>query len=175
MTSYAGWEEILEQGEKILWQGQPDQGLHLRIVNIALFLFGLAFAGFALMWMILASFAGGFFWVFGLLHFSVGAGLSYGALYFDRYRRRHTWYTLTSSRAIISKHMRFSGKSLTSYPINAGTTLEYIDAKIPSIFFATAYKPWNKNRKIQKIGFEFIEEARDVHAKMRSIQTGAVK
>ena len=65
MTAPAGWEGILDTGETILWQGRPDGKIVLRPANTATFVFGLAFAGFALFWMIMASTAGGFFWAFG--------------------------------------------------------------------------------------------------------------
>ena len=78
-----GWDGILDDDEAIVWQGRPDGKVVFRPGNIIGFLFGLAFAIFALFWMILAASAGGFFWAFGLIHFSVGIGISFGALFWS--------------------------------------------------------------------------------------------
>ena len=45
--SDSSWENILDPGERILWQGRPDGAVVFRIQNAVTFLFGLAFAGFA--------------------------------------------------------------------------------------------------------------------------------
>ena len=125
MSEIAGWEGILDKNEKILWQGRPDAKLRLRASKLVGVVFGLVFAGFALFWMIAASFAGGFFWMFGLLHFFVGLGVAAGALYGSSWRRKHSWYTLTDRRAFIATDMPFRGRSLKSYPITRDTILDF--------------------------------------------------
>ena len=54
-TAPAGWEGILDPGERILWQGRPVPGIVWRPQQMVTFLFGLAFAGFALFWMLMAA------------------------------------------------------------------------------------------------------------------------
>ena len=60
------WGGILHPGERILWQGRPDGRIVFTRGTFALVGFGLAFSGFAAVWMSLASMAGGFFWAFGI-------------------------------------------------------------------------------------------------------------
>ena len=61
MSAPEGWDGILDEGEDIRWQGRPGTKVVWKIGHIFSVLFGLAFAGFALFWMIMASRAGGFF------------------------------------------------------------------------------------------------------------------
>ncbi len=171
--SRSGWEGILDEGEDILWQGRPDAAIQLKIGNWATFLFGLAFAGFALFWMIMASQAGGGFWMFGLLHFMVGIGLSFGAIFWDAYKRRHSWYTLTDHRAFIATDMPIKGRTLKSYPINDDTVLEYQQGQLSTIHFSEETRRGNKGRRYTvKIGFEGIGEGEKVYRLMREIQSG---
>ena len=103
-------------------------------------IFGLAFAGFALFWMIMAAQAGGLFWAFGLIHFSVGLGIAFAPPFWNAWRRRHTWYTLTNRRAFIATDMPVRGRRLQSYPISRDTVLAY-DAQDPAtIHFAHEYR-----------------------------------
>ena len=51
LTPLTGWEGILDPGEKVLWQGRPDPKLHISGVHVFSGVFGLIFAGFALIWM----------------------------------------------------------------------------------------------------------------------------
>ncbi len=75
-----GWDGILEMGETIPWQGRPDSHFRIKIGQIPVLLFGSAFSGFALFWMLTAASAGGYFWMFGLIHFSVGIGIGFDAI-----------------------------------------------------------------------------------------------
>ena len=168
-----GWEELLDPGERILWQGRPDGAVVLRPRNMAAFLFGLAFAGFALFWMVMAAQAGGMFWAFGLIHFSIGLALSFGALFWGAFRRRRSWYTLTDRRAFIATDMPLKGKQLQSYPITDDTALRYDEGELDSVWFAHDYRS-NKNGSTRvDIGFERISEGEKVYRLMRDIQRGA--
>lgn len=170
MTAPTGWEGILDTGEKILWQGRPDGKIVFRPANIATFLFGLVFAGFALFWMIMASAAGGFFWAFGLIHFSVGLGLSFGAIFWGVFVRRYTWYTLTDRRAFIATDMPISRRSLKSYPITDDTVLDFAPGSLASVWFYEEVRR-NKNTSTRKkIGFERITDGEEVYRMFRDIQ-----
>ncbi|MCW8842142.1 MAG: aspartate carbamoyltransferase catalytic subunit [Rhodobacteraceae bacterium] len=171
--SHDSWAGLLDEGETILWQGRPDGSVTFTIANLMTSLFGLAFAGFALFWMIMASQAGGFFWMFGLIHFCVGCGLAAGPLFWDAFRRRHTWYTLTNQRAFIATNLPFKGKSLDSYPMTADTPLSLMDGPPATVYFAAGLRRGrNGKRHHTKIGFERIEEGREVFRMMRDIQSG---
>ena len=170
MTAPAGWEGILDTGETILWQGRPDGKIVLRPANTATFVFGLAFAGFALFWMIMASTAGGFFWAFGLIHFSVGLGLSFGAIFWGVFVRRHTWYTLTDRRAFIATDLPIGGRSLKSYPITDDTVLDFAPGDPGSIWFDEEVRRSKNTTTRKKIGFERIEDGEKVYRMFRDIQ-----
>lgn len=111
------WDGILEAGEDILWQGRPDTSFAMTRDDLILFLFGLMFSGFAMLWMALAAQAGSYFWLFGLIHFSAGAALVlYGALR-DTVARRYSYYTLTNRRAIIGLSYPWAARSLRKFRI----------------------------------------------------------
>lgn len=67
-----GWEGILEPGERILWQGQPDSGIRLDGFDLRRALPGLAMAAFALFWMWGAAQANPFLTLFGLIFLFLG-------------------------------------------------------------------------------------------------------
>lgn len=169
-----GWEGILDEGESILWQGRPEASVKFRAVHLVSLIFGLFFAGFALVWMILAALAGGIFWMFGLLHFFTGLSVAIGPIYGASWRRRHTWYTLTTRRAFVATDIPFRGRKLVSYPVTGTTALEFRDDDIPSVYFAHEMKRSGKRgyRRVD-IGFERIEDARQVYGMMRELQMEA--
>lgn len=167
----AGWESILDPGEQILWQGRPDQRFHFNLMKLPLVIFGLGFAGFALFWMVMAAEAGGGFWAFGLIHFSVGLGLVFSAVGWATLRRRGTWYTLTDRRAFIATALPLRGKNLDSYTITPDMRLSLRDGRPGSLIFASEERRGNKGGVYNEdIGFERIAEADRVYRLMRDIQ-----
>lgn len=173
MNRAPGWEGILERDEQILWQGRPDPGFRLlQGTRLTTMLFGLAFTAFALFWMVGAAEAGGYFWAFGLIHFTVGLGLSFGYQIRDWVTRRNSWYTLSNRRALIATDIPLQGRRLDSYPITADTQMTLTEGKTDSVHFAT--RSWRNRHGIQSapVGFEMISEGRKVLALMRKIQKG---
>ena len=166
----AGWEGILDPGERIIWQGRPDPEFHIAPARILPALFGLLFAGFAMFWMVMASQAGGVFWMFGLIHFSVGAGLTAHSLFWDTLRRRRSWYTLTDKRAFIATDLPFKGQRLNSYPITPRSPLSLQPGR-GTVIFAREERRGNKGRRyLVDIGFQRIEDAKEVYGLMSGIQ-----
>ena len=170
MSAQEGWEGILDEGEKILWQGRPDARVALKVSSFVGFLFGLGFAGFALFWMIMASQAGGFFWMFGLLHFFVGLGVAFGAMFWSAWRRRHTWYPLTDKRAFIATDVPFRGRRLKSYPITDTTVLDYDGGNPASIMFNHEMRRSKNGSYRVDVGVERIGDGQTVYHLMRDIQ-----
>ena len=173
MTAATGWEGILDTGETILWQGRPDGAVKWKIVHIFTFLFGLAFAGFALFWMIMAAQAGGGFWMFGLIHFSVGISIAVGPPFWNAWRRRHTWYTLSDRRAFIATDLPLRGRRLKSYPITDDTVLDFDRGDPATIYFDHEMRRTKNGSRRVDIGFERIEDGAEVYALFRKIQKGA--
>lgn len=170
MSTPQGWASILDADEKILWQGRPDGTVTLRPRNIMMLIFGIFFAGFALFWMVMAFSAGGGFWMFGLIHFSVGVGIVFSAVFWGAFKRRRSWYTLTDKRAIIASDMPLIGKRLKSWPITSESVLELEQGPPDTVNFAETYKRTKNGSRRVSIGFERIEEGRKVYRLMRDVQ-----
>jgi hypothetical protein len=171
MTKHSNaWDGILDTNEEILWQGRPSPEFSFKPAMIFRTLFGMVFAGFALVWMIGASAADGYFWMFGLIHFAAGVGIIAGSVFFPSFKRRRTWYTLTNRRAFIATVMPLFGKRLKSYPITPNTPIDFQGNTIPSIMFASETKRSKNRTYTVPIGFELIHDAREVLALLRSVQ-----
>lgn len=171
MPTPAGWDGLLDPDEAILWQGRPDPGMAVDAGHLVMGLFGAAFAGFALFWMIMAAQGGGWFWMFGLLHFAVGLGVMLGGPVGGALRRRRSWYTLTNRRAFIATDLPWQGRKLESWPITPEADLALTDhGTLSSITFAE--RPVRTRRGIgtDRIGFDRITDGRQVLALMRAIQ-----
>lgn len=173
MSTTPGWEGILDPGEDIIWQGRPDGAVTLKARNVMMLVFGIFFAGFALFWMTMAAQSGGGFWMFGLIHFSVGLGIIFAALFWGAYRRRRSWYTLTSNRALIATGLPLLGKKLESWPITADSVLELTQGPPDTVNFAEKTKNGNSGTYQVPIGFERIDDGRKVFRMMRDIQARA--
>ncbi|KNG92592.1 hypothetical protein [Pseudaestuariivita atlantica] len=167
-----GWEGILDTGEEILWQGRPDGRVAFAARHLLTSAFGLFFAGFALFWMVMASRAGGGFWMFGLLHFAVGLGILAGPVVWPAWVRRHTWYTLTNRRAFIATDMPLMGRRLKSYPITPETALHYDHGDPGSIHFAAEYRQAKSGTRSTPVRFDRIPDGDTVYRLFRDIQRG---
>lgn len=166
----AGWEGILDPGEVILWQGRPDRALHIGFTHVLMFFFGLVFAGFALFWMAMASAAAGLFWMFGLIHFSVGVAIMVGGPLVSLYKRRHCYYTLTDRRAFVASDSPLLGRSLQSYPIVAQSPVSLDEGRLSDVYFATRQVRVKNGSRTVSIGFERIENGRQVLSLIRQVQ-----
>lgn len=177
MPEAQGWQGILEDGETVRWQGQPDPATDWSELRPQKVLFGLVFAGFAIFWIAMAlgqvpgsSFMGIVFPLFGLPFLVIGlreAGL--GVLW-AAYRRRHTWYSLTNRRAFIATDL-FGRRDLEAYPIGPATVLDLQDGKQTGhIWFATDFVKTQRGSKRRRIGFTHLNDSRAVYDLMRQMQ-----
>ncbi|AUQ75659.1 aspartate carbamoyltransferase catalytic subunit [Phaeobacter piscinae] len=173
MSSTDEWTGILDDGEEIIWQGRPDGAIALRPASLFQAAFGLFFSGFALFWMLGAFKSGGSSWMFGLLHFSVGLGIIFHAVFWSSYVRRNSWYTLTDRRALIGTRLPLLGRKLKSYPLTGSTPLELVDGQPASVFFAERTKRGENGSTTVAVGFERIAEGREVYRMMRDVQARA--
>ena len=169
-TPPAGWENILAPGETILWQGRPKQGIAWNKSRTFTTLFGLAFSGFALFWMIIAATAGGYIWTFGLIHFTAGLGVIFAPILWPVYMRKRTWYTLTTDNAYIADITLLGQKRLRSYPITKDTPIARISGDYPTINFASEERRGKRGPYHISIGFERLTEPDTVHGLIRKIQ-----
>lgn len=167
-----GWQGILNEGEEILWQGRPSTAPVITASALGKFIFGLFFAGFALFWMIMASMGGGFMWMFGLIHFSVGISIMGSDIVWPGIKARYTWYSLSNQRAFVATDFPWASRRLNSYQINAQTnlSLEEEDGPLQSVRFATEEYRVKGRTRTRQIGFHRIDDGRSVYDLMRDIQ-----
>jgi len=175
-----GWDAYLDRDETLLWEGAPVPGLRVRASDLAQSIFGLFFLGFAIFWMWGASgfgtgdVSGPFllFPLFGLPFVLVGAYLSFGHFFWSAFLRSRTRYALTDRRAIVAK--RSFTRSLKSYPIDAGTEIEYEPGQPATVWLAREARRGNKGRTYTvKRGFEYISDGARVYRTIRDIQQSA--
>jgi hypothetical protein len=95
----------LRSGEKTLWTGQPAQGLRLQQGDLVLVPFSLLWGGFAVYWEWSVLQSGGplFFLLFGAVFVAVGFHIVVGRFFTDAWRRKRTYYALTTDRVLIVK------------------------------------------------------------------------
>ncbi len=166
MSQGTGWDGILQDGETILWQGQPDRSVDWRLCLNAASGVGFAIASVGLVWMLMAvSITSGgplffrlFFPVFGLPFVALGLYMALGVPVFDAYMRRHTWYTLTDRTAFVATDV-MGARKLQSYPIRDMPRLDLEDGPFGSILFGASDD--------RLAGFRRIAPARQVYGMLR--------
>lgn len=173
MSIQSGWEENLEQGEEIRWQGRPDSTVKWWWHHYAGLAIGFALSFFALIWMIAATGQGGWFWTYGLLFFFTGVCVMFVPPYWPPYLHSKTWYTLTNKRALIATDLPILGRRVNFFPITPQSPVELGPKNSPSVFFASRTRQSRHGKYEQSIGFCVIEDAEHVYALMRDIQKEA--
>ena len=173
-----GWEGLLDEDERILWQGTPNGGLTFRSGDLAQSAFGLVFAGFAVFWIATTSSMGSlgnapaifrFFPLFGLPFLAIGLHMAFGRYIWQAFQRRHTHYTLTSKRGFIATQS-FGSRSLKSYPLGELELQE--SARGDTLLFTTHTntrrgKNGHRRTVTKRIGFELIPDGRKVYQRAR--------
>ena len=103
--------------ERVLWTGQPKQGLVLSALDTFLIPFSLLWGGFAIFWNIgvwtfpeTQEGVDWFFRLFGLPFLVVGLYLIFGRFIHDASIRRHIAYAVTDQRVLVSRKSAFSSK-----------------------------------------------------------------
>lgn len=173
MSTPSSWDGILDPDEQIRWQGQPDTAIRVDMSQPMSIAMGVFFMGFSIFWMNMASQAGGFFWMFGLLFFGIGFYNAIGVHFWKAFQRRTTHYTLTNQRAFIATQV-FGKRVLKSYPITKDTVIEMQDGALATIIFANEIQRSKNGSYTTNIGFERINEGQKVYGLLRQIQKEAL-
>jgi hypothetical protein len=170
------WDGILGEGEQILWQGAPIQGIHWELGRretlasvaataggITLFAFTLGGSNDSL---------GNAALVF--LAWGVIAALVYHGRSF--WNRRRTFYTLTNQRAFIATS-HFGVQTLLAYPIATMRPLRLVDTSPGHVYFDhDTVRRWNRwseayEEHIVEVGFLNLPHPREVRDLL--VQQGA--
>ena len=164
-----GWDDILAEGEELLWQGQPAQGLIFGRSELIM----IGFAGLVAILMLFRGSGQG-----GLLPVVIVVGLAAGFPFYKARRRSRVWYSLTNRRAIIARETA-SGRSMASYPIDQWGPLELRSGRFSSIIFWDELKSHydgDRGHRVTRrsIGFMDLEEADDAFALMSKLSGEAV-
>jgi hypothetical protein len=114
-------QQNLDAGEKLLWHGQPRQGIVFTAIDIFLIPFSLLWGGFALFWEYMVLFGAQTptgegppwpFALFGLPFVLMGLYIMFGRFWTDAQYRKNLIYAVTDRRALIVKN--WINKSVTS-------------------------------------------------------------
>jgi hypothetical protein len=113
----AAVQSELRGGEKLLWAGQPLQGIRFRRADALLIPFTLLWAGFAVYWewSVLQQDAPGFFALWGIPFVLVGIYIVIGRFFVDAWQRARTYYAVTTERALLVSGLRT--REVRSFPL----------------------------------------------------------
>lgn len=169
-----GWEDILEPGEQILWQGQPDGAFRLDWGDAIPAATGLFGAGFSVFWAWDVFHRGHQMWVVGLIYFFVSLGMMVARPVGSWWMRRHSFYSLSNSRAFIASDYPLRGRVLRFWNIRPDSPVEFIEGDVQTVNFASeTRRSLRGTSTTRQIGFEGIHDGRKVIGLMRAIQRGA--
>jgi hypothetical protein len=181
------WTPKLDPDERVLWTGAPARDLRFPLRRVPRSLAGLLTLGFALFWTALGANGlvsgawrteqGFTFWLLillpltGLPILAFGLYETVGHVFYDARTRARTRYALTNRRALIA----LDGKkpSLTSWPIQPDTVVNFEEGAEATIYFATeSSKDSEGSWTHTRVGFEFIADGDKVYRLIRQLQTG---
>ena len=106
-------------GERLVWSGQPKQGIMLTSRDALLVPFSLLWGGFALFWNVSVwkMDADWFFRLWGLPFLVAGLYLIFGRFLHDAWVRSRTDYAVTNKRAIIMRGPNVRSLDLDRLPL----------------------------------------------------------
>ena len=174
----------LASAEKVLWAGQPRQGIVLRPADVFLIPFSLLWGGFAIFWevMVIAMGAPFFFPLFGAVFVVVGLYIMVGRFFLEA-RRTRIAYALTSERVVIvsgligrtvkSIDLRTLGEMSLSERRNGSGTIAFGSPSPFDWFGGMAVWPWMAVRHASR--FELIPNVRAVYEAIRTAQRALSK
>mgnify|MGYP000577906430 CR=1 FL=1 len=172
-----GWDDLLDPGETILWQGRPEPGFALHPIRPMQMGMGVVFMLFSLFWIAMAEGitsgmrgagdAVSWFPKFGWFFFAIGAWKAGLYLLWAHFVRQRTVYSLSDRRAFVATDLPVLGRRLTSHPLDNGSPVALDDGMPGSVWFATRRIQTKNGSTSRRIGFERIKDARKVYRLIR--------
>lgn len=174
----------LSRDEKILWSGQPKQGIVIRGADMFMIPFSLMWGGFAIFWelSVLRSDAPTFFTLWGIPFVLVGLYLIIGRFFFEAKQRANTFYAVTNERVLIvsgvlsrrikSLNLRtLSDLSLSEGKNNEGTISFGGGSPLASMF--GGFSGWPGMEQHLGPRFELVSGAKSIFETIRGAQRAA--
>jgi len=175
-------ERELSSGERLLWSGQPRQGLRLSSSDAFLIPFSLLWCGFAIFWeaSVVTKGAPFFFKLWGIPFVLVGLYIVFGRFFVDARTRGRTFYSVTSERIIIvSGLLSRQTKSLQLRTLSDISLTERSD-RSGSITFGPQHpmaqrlpSGWPGAGRYAAPAFDMIERAKEIYDLIRETQRTA--
>jgi hypothetical protein len=174
----------LSASERVLWSGQPKQGVIIRASDALMIPFSLLWGGFAFFWewSVIHSDAPGFFVLWGIPFVLAGIYLVVGRFFVEARQRAKTHYAVTNERVlIVSGLLRPTVKSLSlrslsdvslSESANGEGTITFGPASALSGMFG-AFPGWPGMNAQLGPRFDVIPKAKSVYEVVRVAQKGA--
>jgi hypothetical protein len=191
-------DSYLDSGERLLWSGQPKQGVRLQASDAGLIPFSLMWGGFAIFWEANAlglvpmnhqyvPHAGEappsgppiFMAIWGIPFVVIGLYMMVGRFFVDAATRRKTWYAVTNQRLIILK--TFFSTSITSFDYSQLPALNLTERgdRSGDIVFGTPLLTMDAasptRRRVAAPGFYLLPDARRIYDLIRDVQKDAKK
>ena len=175
------FRDELNPGERIIWSGQPQQGLMLRAADIFMIPFSIMWGGFAIFWEFTVTSKGApfFFIIWGTPFILIGLYMIFGRFFVDKMQRSKTYYALTNERIIILSglfNQNVKTLRLNQLPeINISTrgngkgTITFGAPHPMAWFYAGSGFP-NMGRYNLAPSFEMIDDAKTVYQHIKRLQ-----
>ena len=167
----------LGPNERLLWSGQPKQGLTFRPSDWFQIPFSLLWCGFAIYWesSVISTVGLDFFALWGIPFVLMGLYLVVGRFFADAQQRARTTYALTDERVIIVSGL--SARNVRSLDLKTLAEMELTTqgGSRGTIAFGQSYPmarwysgvPWPGMDRYLAPAFEMIENAKEVHDLIR--------
>ncbi len=168
----AGWEDIFEPGEVLLWQGRPDPKIVWQKRHILPAILGLGVAGLGILWIFFTPLSSGYTAILGVFLLILAAFLAIAPPVMAAMVRKATWYSLSNKRGFIAMHREQVGRKLSAYVIDPDFEIKFDGQDPATIMFAIDIRQPGNASYIAKISFDRIAEGQKVYDLMRGIQEG---
>ena len=173
----------LEPRERLLWAGQPTQGVKLRGSDVFMIPFSFLWGGFAVFWeySVIQNGTPFFFRLFGIPFVLVGLYIMFGRFFIEAKQRKKTFYGLTNERVVITSGLfRKKVKSLNLRTLTDISLSESSNGSGSVSFgnsspFTSMFGGMSWPGMEQHVGprFDLIQDAKRVYQQIREAQKNA--